>query len=44
MHVAFSPRLTWLLIAVVFHWMLILFILTLADYFSRGLVPFAPGH
>jgi cytochrome c oxidase subunit 4 len=44
MHVLYSPRLTWLLIVVVFFWMLILFTLTLTDYFSREIVPWMPGH
>jgi cytochrome c oxidase subunit 4 len=44
MHVLYSPKLTWLLIAVVFFWMVILFVLTLTDYFSRGIVPYMPGH
>ena len=44
MHVLISPKLTWLVIAVAAFWLGILFVLTLSDYFSRGLVPFTPGH
>jgi cytochrome c oxidase subunit 4 len=44
MHALFSPRLTWIMIAVVGFWVVILFVLTLADYFTRGLVPWMPGH
>lgn len=44
MHVLYSGRLTWMVIAVVCFWMVILFVLTLTDYFTRGLVPHMPGH
>src|SRR5262245_45421509 len=44
MHALVSGRLTWIVIAVVCFWVVILFALTLGDYFSRGLVPFMPGH
>jgi cytochrome c oxidase subunit IV len=44
MHVLISPRLTWIVIAVVCFWVGLLFVLTLNDYFSRGMVPFMPGH
>ena len=44
MHVLISPRLTWIVIAVVVFWLGILLVLTLTDYFSRGMVPFMPGH
>lgn len=44
MHVLISPRLTWIVIAVAIFWLGILTVLTLADFMSRGLVPFTPGH
>ena len=44
MHVLISPRLTWLVIAVACFWLGILLVLTLNDYFSRGMVPYMPGH
>ena len=44
MHAAFSSRATkaWIVTAVA--WLIILFSLTLCDYFTRGLVPYTPGH
>jgi cytochrome c oxidase subunit 4 len=44
MHLLISSRLTWIVVAVVCFWVGILFVLTLSDYFTRGLVPFMPGH
>ena len=44
MHVLISPRLTWLVIAVACFWLGLLMVLTFNDYFSRGMVPFMPGH
>ena len=44
MHALVSPRLTWIVIAVSCFWVGILFVLALTDYFSRGHVPFMPGH
>jgi cytochrome c oxidase subunit 4 len=44
MHVLLSPKLTWLVIIVSCFWLSILMVLTLADYYSRGLIPFTPGH
>ena len=44
MHALLSSRLTWLVIAVSCFWLAILFVLTLGDYVTRGLVPFTPGH
>ena len=44
MHALVSPRLTWIVIAVACFWVVILFVLTLGDYFSRGHVPYMPGH
>lgn len=38
MHVRWSTRLTWVVAASGFFWLLILFTLTLSDYFSRGWV------
>jgi cytochrome c oxidase subunit 4 len=44
MHALVSPRLVWIVIAVVSFWLSILLVLTLSDYFTRGMVPAAPGH
>ncbi len=44
MHVLISPRLTWIVVSVTVFWFLILLVLTLGDYYTRGLVPFMPGH
>jgi cytochrome c oxidase subunit IV len=39
MHVRWSPRLTWLVVASGFFWLLILFGITMTDYLTRGMVP-----
>jgi len=39
MHVRFSDRLTWIFVGAGVFWLLILFILTLADYVGRGWFP-----
>jgi cytochrome c oxidase subunit 4 len=44
MHVLVSSKLTWAVILVTCFWLSILVVLTLTDYFSRGLVPYMPGH
>src|SRR5947209_7931493 len=44
MHVMHSPRLTWIVIAVSVLWVGILLVLTLSDYFTRGMIPLMPGH
>jgi cytochrome c oxidase subunit IV len=44
MHALYSSRLTWGVIAVTGFWLGILLVLTLSDYFTRGLVPYMPGH
>lgn len=44
MHLLHSPRLSWLIVFLALVWLLLLFALTLADYFSRDLIPFMPGH
>lgn len=44
MHVLISPRVVWIVIAVVIFWFGILLVLTFADYVTRGLVPAATGH
>jgi cytochrome c oxidase subunit 4 len=44
MHALVSPRLIWAVIAVSCLWVGILIALTLVDYFTRGMVPIAPGH
>jgi cytochrome c oxidase subunit 4 len=44
MHALISPRLIWIVISISCFWLGILFVLTLADYFSRGMILIAPGH
>jgi len=44
MHVLISSRLTWIVIAIACFWLGILLVLTLTDYFSRGMVPYMEGH
>lgn len=44
MHVLISPRVTWIAVIVVCFWVGVLFVLGLSDYFSRGMIPFTPGH
>jgi cytochrome c oxidase subunit 4 len=44
MHALISSRATWLVILIACFWVGILFVLTLNDYFSRGMIPFTPGH
>jgi cytochrome c oxidase subunit 4 len=44
MHALDSSRATRVVIAAAVAWTLVLFSLTLCDYFTRSLVPFAPGH
>jgi cytochrome c oxidase subunit IV len=42
MHVRWSSRLTWVVAASGFVWLIILFGLTMTDYLSRGWVPGTP--
>jgi cytochrome c oxidase subunit IV len=44
MHAIHSPRVTWCVIVMSIAWLLILFSLTLADFMTRSIVPFMPGH
>lgn len=44
MHVIHSSKLTRSVIVVAVFWLGILFVLTLADYFSRDMVPYMQGH
>jgi cytochrome c oxidase subunit 4 len=44
MHALYSNRQTWLVISMVCFWLGLLLVLTLCDYFTRGLLPYAPGH
>jgi len=44
MHVLVSPRLTWVVVIVSCFWLGTLLVLTLSDYFTRGNVPYMPGH
>lgn len=44
MHAAVSSRLIWVVVAAGIMWTIVLFTLTLCDYFTRGLVPYTPGH
>ncbi|HWC88020.1 MAG TPA: cytochrome C oxidase subunit IV family protein, partial [Pirellulales bacterium] len=44
MHAMHSPKITWLVIGAAVVWLMILLVLTLADYMTRGLIPHLPGH
>lgn len=44
MHALVSPKLTWLIIGVSILWLGILMVLTFADYLTRGMIPYMPGH
>jgi cytochrome c oxidase subunit 4 len=44
MHLIHSPRLSWLIVFLALVWLLLLFALTFADYLSRGMIPYMPGH
>ncbi len=44
MNVMLSSRLTWIVILVTCFWVGIQLVLTLTDYFTRGMVPYMPGH
>ncbi len=44
MHALISPRLIWIVISVCSFWLCLLLVLTLCDYFTRGMIPIAPGH
>ena len=44
MQVIASSRLTWVVIVASLVWLTILFTLTLVDFLSRSLLPYAPGH
>jgi len=39
MHVRYSSRLVWVIVASALFWVAILFALTLSDYFTRGWIP-----
>jgi cytochrome c oxidase subunit 4 len=39
MHVRYSPRLVWVIVASALFWLAILFALTLSDYFTRAWLP-----
>ena len=39
MHVRYSTRLVWVIVAAALFWMAILFAFTLADYLTRGWIP-----
>ncbi len=44
MHVLLSDKVTWSVVIVSCFWLGLLLVLCLTDYFSRGMVPFMPGH
>ncbi len=44
MHVLLSDRVTWIVVAISCFWLGLLLVLTLCDYFTRGMIPFMPGH
>ena len=39
MHVRWSTRLTWLVVASGFFWLLIMFSVTMTDFLTRGMIP-----
>ena len=43
MHALHSSRLTWVVIVVAIFWLGFFLVMTLGDYFTRGLLPY-PGH
>lgn len=44
MHLIHTKHLNWIIVAAAIFWLLILFVLNLSDYMTRGEVPFMPGH
>lgn len=44
MHVFVSPRLIWIVIVVAGFWLGLLFVLSMDDYTTRGLISNMPGH
>lgn len=45
MHAIESPRVTWVVIVITIFWLVVvLIVLTMSDYFTRGLIPVMPGH
>jgi cytochrome c oxidase subunit 4 len=44
MHALISPRLVWIVIAVVSFWLCLLLVLTLSDYVTREMIPYMYGH
>lgn len=44
MHLVLTDKVHWSVVIVSCFWLGILLVLTLTDYFTRGMVPYAPGH
>jgi caa(3)-type oxidase subunit IV len=44
MHLIHANKLIWAVVLVASFWFGILLVLTYADYFTREMTPFAPGH
>ena len=44
MHALVSSRVTWIVISVACSWLLLMLVLGLTDYFTRGLIPIMTGH
>jgi caa(3)-type oxidase subunit IV len=44
MHALVSSRVTWIVILVACCWLVLLLVLGMTDYFTRGLIPFMTGH
>jgi caa(3)-type oxidase subunit IV len=44
MHALVSSRVTWVVISVACSWLLLMMVLGLTDYFTRGLIPIMTGH
>ena len=44
MHALVSLRVTWIVISVACSWLVLLLVLGMTDYFTRGLIPIMIGH
>ena len=44
MHALVSSRVTWIVILVACSWLVLMLVLGMTDYFTRGLIPFMTGH
>lgn len=44
MHLILADKVHWSVVLVAVFWLGILLVLTYSDYFTRGIVPYSPGH